>query len=178
MPVQPQRWRKQAIARMMLVLLNCQGIFDMSQHTQHVCFMYVSFLLAGKMLSVQNQQKKANFVNQMRCRLLKLAPLLLYQQSCQSMSILDFMNIHKLYGICVCLVSSTNVFFLAGKSPKKKWERQCHTKPCWWSFENSQKITQVCCSYINIHKLYVIHQLLLFCWLAGKTPKKVMTQTI
>ena len=40
MPVQPQRWRKQAIARMMLVLLNCQGIFDMSQHTQHVCFMY------------------------------------------------------------------------------------------------------------------------------------------
>ena len=119
MPVQPQRWRKQAIARMMLVLLNCQGIFDMSQHTQHVCFMYVSFLLAGKMLSVQNQQKKANFVNQMRCRLLKLAPLLLYQQSCQSMSILDFMNIHKLYGICVCLVSSTNVFFLTGKSPKK-----------------------------------------------------------
>ena len=186
MPVQPQRWRKQAIARMMLVLLNCQGIFDMSQHTQHVCFMYVSFLLAGKMQSVQNQQKKTNFVNQMMCRLLKVAPLLLYQQSCQSMSILDFMNIHKLYGICVCLVSSTNakcisyvyVFFLAGKSPKKKWERQCHTKQCWWSFENSQKITQVCCSYINIHKLYVIHQLLLFCWLAGKTPKKVMTQTI
>ena len=128
MPVQPQRWRKQAIARMMLVLLNCQGIFDISQHTQHVCFMYVSFLLAGKMQSVQNQQKKTIFVNQMMCRLLKIAPLLLYQQSCQSMSILDFMNIHKLYGICVCLVSSTNakcisyvyVFFLAGKSPKKQ----------------------------------------------------------